>query len=74
MTLDEAAKIAMECPPRTRMAVAAWTLDSLRRSWRAKGTYRHLIFAQLGLDPSDEDWDGSLPDRIASSWMRAAWS
>jgi hypothetical protein len=63
MTLDEAREIAMALPERSRMALAAWTLDALRQCWQGKGTYRTLIYDYLGFgEPADMEAGSSLPD------------
>src|SRR5688572_21237854 len=63
MTLAEAREIAMALPERSRMALAAWTIDAFRRCWQEKGTYRVLIYEYLGFDePRVRDTESSLPD------------
>jgi len=58
MTLAEAREIAMALPERSRMALAAWTIDAFRQCWQEKGTYRALIYDYLGF----RDTESSLPD------------
>jgi hypothetical protein len=63
MTLAEAREIALALPERSRMALAAWTLDALRQCWQEKGTYRALIYDYLGFDePADRETGSPLPD------------
>lgn len=62
LSFGEARDIAMALPTRVRMAVAAWTRDALRRNWLSRGTYRSLVYDELGSDSAADDWDHALPD------------
>jgi hypothetical protein len=41
-------RIALDLPEETRLAVASWVFQGLMRSMRYKGTFRTLIYGDLG--------------------------